>query len=218
MTDVKSLIFIIDDDNSVRKSLARLLQSADYDVETYSTAEEYLEREYFPGIGCILLDVNLTGMSGLKLQEVLLNRFPQHLPIIFITGKGNVPMSVSALKKGAVNFLLKPFEDKQLLDAVEEAVQLCGYTKKESDEKFRMKQLLDKLTPREFEIFRYILTGMLNKQIAAELNIAEQTVKIHRGSITHKLGINSTAEMARIAERLGIPAPAKIIANTEQNK
>ncbi|MCK7517520.1 MAG: response regulator [Ignavibacteriales bacterium] len=193
--------------NSVRKSLARLLQSVDYEVETYSSAEEYLARERFQGIGCILLDVNLTGMSGLKLQEVLLNKFPQHLPIIFITGKGNVPMSVSALKKGAVNFLLKPFEDKQLLDAIDEAIKLCGDTKKESDEKLRMKLLIDKLTPREFEIFRYILTGMLNKQIAAELNIAEPTVKIHRGNIMHKLGINSAAEMVRIAERLGIPLP-----------
>ena len=209
MPEAKSLIFIIDDDSSVRKSLARLLQSVDYEVETYSSAEEYLQREYFPGIGCILLDVNLTGMSGLKLQEVLLNKFPQHLPIIFITGKGDVPMSVSALKKGAVNFLLKPFEDKQLLNAVEEAVKLCVDIKIESDEKLRMKQLLDKLTLREFEIFRYILTGMLNKQIAAELNISEQTVKIHRGSITHKLGINSTAEMARIADRLDIPIPKK---------
>ena len=207
MPDVKSLIFVIDDDNSVRKSLARLLQSVDYEVETYSSAEEYLERESFQGIGCIILDVNLTGMSGLKLQEVLLNKFPQHLPIIFITGKGNVPMSVSALKKGAVNFLLKPFEDKQLLDAIDEAIKLCGDTKKESDEKLRMKLLMDKLTPREFEIFRYILTGMLNKQIAAELNIAEPTVKIHRGNIMHKLGINSAAEMVRIAERLGIPLP-----------
>lgn len=207
MPDVKSLIFVIDDDNSVRKSLARLLQSFDYEVETYASAEEYLARESFQGIGCIILDVNLTGMSGLKLQEVLLNKFPQHLPIIFITGKGNVPMSVSALKKGAVNFLLKPFEDKQLLDAIDEAIKLCGDTKKESDEKLRMKLLMDKLTPREFEIFRYILTGMLNKQIAAELNIAEPTVKIHRGNIMHKLGINSAAEMVRIAERLGIPLP-----------
>ncbi len=207
MPDVKSLIFIIDDDNSVRKSLARLLQSVDYEVETYSSAEEYLARELFQGIGCILLDVNLSGMSGLKLQELLLNKFPQHLPIIFITGKGNVPMSVSALKKGAVNFLLKPFEDKQLLDAIDEAIKLCRHTKKETDEKSRMKLLMDKLTPREFEIFRYILTGMLNKQIAAELNIAEPTVKIHRGNIMHKLGINSAAEMVRIAERLGIPLP-----------
>jgi FixJ family two-component response regulator len=207
MPDVKSLIFVIDDDNSVRKSLARLLQSVDYEVETYSSAEEYLARERFPGIGCIVLDVNLTGMSGLKLQEVLLNKFPQHLPIIFITGKGNVPMSVSALKKGAVNFLLKPFEDIQLLDAIDEAIKLCGDTKKESDEKLRMKLLMDKLTPREFEIFRYILTGMLNKQIAAELNIAEPTVKIHRGNIMHKLGINSAAEMVRIAVRLGITLP-----------
>jgi FixJ family two-component response regulator len=209
MPDVKSLIFIIDDDSSVRKSLARLLQSVDYDVETFSSAEEYLQREYFPGIGCILLDVNLTGMSGLELQEVLLDKFPQHLPIIFITGKGNVPMSVSALKKGAVNFLLKPFEDKQLLDAIEEAVKLCGDIKTESDEKLRLRQLVDKLSPREFEIFRYILTGMLNKQIAAELNISEQTVKIHRGNIIHKLGIKSTAEMARIADRLDIPIPKK---------
>jgi FixJ family two-component response regulator len=218
MPDDKSLIFIIDDDNSVRKSLARLLQSADYEVETYSSAEEYLEREYFPGIGCILLDVNLTGMDGLKLQEVLLNRFPQHLPIIFITGKGNVPMSVTALKKGAINFLLKPFEDKQLLDAVEEAVKLCTNLNKEFDEKLEMKQLMNKLTPRESEIFKYVITGMLNKQIAAELNIAEQTVKIHRGSIMHKLGIFSAAEMVRIAERLGISVRVKNISNTEQNK
>jgi FixJ family two-component response regulator len=209
MPDVKSLIFIIDDDSSVRKSLARLLQSVDYEVETYSSAEEYLQREYFAGIGCIILDVNLTGMSGLKLQEVLLIRFPQNLPIIFITGKGSVPMSVSALKKGAVNFLLKPFEDKQLLDAVEEAVKLCSVIKTESDEKLKLRQLVDKLTPREFEIFRYIPTGMLNKQIGAELNVAEATVKIHRASITHKLGINSTAEMARIADRLEIPLPKK---------
>jgi two-component system response regulator FixJ len=208
MTQKDEKIFVIDDDASVRRSLPLLLKASDYDVETFSSSEEFLNREQFNGTGCIILDINLEGISGLELQEELMNK-QDSLPIVFITGKGGVPESVQALKKGAIDFLQKPFDDEQLLNAVEEALTKSHEIKKEFDQLKKLQDLLSNLTDRELEVFKYVITGMLNKQIAYKLNIAEHTVKLHRGKITEKLGVKSVAELVRIAEKAGISYPIK---------
>jgi FixJ family two-component response regulator len=193
-------IFIIDDEESVRRSLSLFLTSCGYKVESCGSSEEYLGRDAFDGTGCLVLDINLGGKTGLDLQDELAAA-DSHLPIIFITGKGNIQMSVKALKKGAVNFLEKPFEDEELLQSVNEALELSRKLLNEKSEYKRAQELMKTLTPRESEILKYVITGMLNKQIAAELQIAEQTVKIHRQKICEKLGVKSVPEMIRIAEK-----------------
>jgi len=199
----RETIFIIDDDKSVRRSLSLFLQSFGYQVETYESAEEFLETEKFDGVGCIILDVNMSGKSGLELQEELI-KTGSGLPIIFITGKGNIQMSVNAVKKGAVNFLEKPFGDEEILHAISEAIQLSGEKHTQMIEKTEAQNLMKMLTPRELEIVKYLPTGLLNKQIAGELNIAEQTVKIHRRNICDKLGVKSVPEIIRISEKAGV--------------
>ncbi len=206
MTQKDEKIFVIDDDDSVRRSLPLLLKASDYDVETFSSSEEFLNREQFNGTGCIILDINLEGKSGFDLQEELTKK-QYSLPIVFITGKGGVNESVRALKKGAIDFLQKPFDDEQLLNAVEEALAKSHEIKKEFDQLKKLQDLLSNLTDRELEVFKYVITGMLNKQIAYKLNIAEHTVKLHRGKITEKLGVKSVAELVRIAEKAGISYP-----------
>jgi len=206
MKNKNETVFIIDDEESVRRSISLLLKSSGYCVEVFSSSEEFINKEKFDGVGCIILDVNLGGKSGLDLQEELLQESFQ-FPIIFITGKGSIPMSVEAVKKGAVNFLPKPFEDQALLQSVEEALILCRKNKSEIEEIKSINSLINKLSERELEVFRYVISGMLNKQIAAELNIAEHTVKLHRGKITEKLGVKSVAEMVRFAEKAGIQPP-----------
>jgi FixJ family two-component response regulator len=196
-------VFVIDDDASVRKSLSRLLRSAGYTTETFASAEEFLRREHFNGIGCLLLDVQMPGLTGMDMQEEL-NKADYHMPIIFITGHGDIPMSVEAMKKGAVDFLTKPFDDKQLLQAVEKAIEKDTYARAEYDETLDIRRRIELLTPRENEILRYIITGMLNKQIALKLDIAEKTVKVHRGRIMEKLCVDSVAELVRLAEKVGV--------------
>jgi two-component system, LuxR family, response regulator FixJ len=196
-------VFVIDDDASIRKSLSRLLRSAGYTTETFACAEEFLGRDHFNGIGCLLLDVQMPGLSGIDLQEEL-SKADYHMPIIFITGHGNIPMSVQAMKKGAVDFLTKPFNDKELLQAIEKAIEKDTYAKAEYDETLDIRKRIELLTPRENEILPYIITGMLNKQIASKLSIAEKTVKVHRGRIMEKLHANSVAELVRLAEKAGI--------------
>jgi FixJ family two-component response regulator len=196
-------IFIIDDDKSVRRSLSLFLQSAGYQVETYESAEEFLEREKFEGEGCIILDVNMSGKSGIELQEELI-KTDSELPIIFITGKGNIQMGVNAVKKGAVNFFEKPFKEEDILNSVSESVHLSRILVAQKAEQTTARNLVNLLTPRELEIVKYLPTGLLNKQIAAELNIAEQTVKIHRRNICDKLGVKSVPEIIKIAEKAGI--------------
>jgi len=198
----QEVIFIIDDDASVRRSLSMFLAANNFYVESYTGSEEYLARETFSGTGCVVLDVNLEGKSGFDLQEDLVN-MNSHLPIIFITGRGSIHMSVQALKKGAVNFLEKPFADEELLQSINEALAMSRKLKTEKEEIQKAQKLIATLTPRESEILKYVVTGMLNKQIAAELQIAEQTVKLHRQSICEKLGVKSVPEIMRIAEKAG---------------
>ncbi len=199
-------VFVIDDDASVRKSLSRLLRSAGYVAETFSSAEEFLRRKHFDGVGCILLDVKMPGLSGMDLQ-VELNKADYHMPIVFITGHGDIPMSVEAMKKGAVDFLTKPFEDEDLLQAIENAIGKDREARAAYHEAQDIGQRIELLTPREKEILSFVVTGMLNKQIALKLDIAEKTVKVHRGRVMEKLGVDSVAELVRLAEKAGIKPP-----------
>ena len=198
-----STVFVIEDDASLRKSLSRLLRSAGYTTETFASAEEFLGREHFNGIGCLLLDVQMPGLSGMDLQEEL-NKADYHMPIIFITGHGDIPMSVEAMKKGAVDFLIKPFDDEELLHAVRETIEKDRGAKTKRAEVYDIRKRIELLTSRELEVLRYVITGMLNKQIALKLGIAEKTVKIHRGRIMEKLRVDSVAELVRLAEKVGI--------------
>ncbi len=203
MNKKNSKVFIIDDDKQLGESISLLLESGGYKAEVFPDTKQFLERENYNGSGCILLDVFLKGKTGLELQEEIETRF-ECLPIIFITGHGDISMSVGALKKGAINFLEKPIDDQQLFNAIDEALIRSNdlVTKQNELEKFRI--IVNSLTAREYEIFRYLITGRLNKQIASELGIAEHTVKNHRLSITEKLKVKSVAEMVYIAEKLNI--------------
>ena len=196
-------VFVIDDDASIRKSLSRLLRSAGYGAETFSSAEEFLRRDHFDGVGCILLDVRMPGLSGMALQEEL-NNADYHMPIVFITGHGDIPMSVEAMKKGAVDFLTKPFDDDELLQALRSAIEKDRNARAEHTEAGEIHRRIELLTPRENEILRYVVTGMLNKQIARKLEIAEKTVKVHRGRIMEKLCVDSVAGLVRLAEKAGV--------------
>jgi FixJ family two-component response regulator len=203
MTPENAKIFIIDDDESVRRSLSLLLTAAGYTIESFAVGDEFLTIGNYQGTGCILLDIFLDGRSGLEIQEEIKKKYP-NLPIIYITGAGSIPMSVQALKKGAINFLQKPVDEQQLIDSVEEALHASQEVIAHMSKLKQVKALFQKLSPREMEVFRLVLTGKLNKQIASDLNIAEQTVKIHRGNITKKMGVKSVAELVRLAEKAGI--------------
>lgn len=202
-------VFVVDDDPSIRESLSLLLSSAGYGVKTFASAKEFLESERgTPGPACLVLDVKMPGLGGLDLQKELKSR-NTIIPIIFITGHGDIPMSVQAMKKGAVDFLSKPFDDGDLLDAVKEALLKDSQTHADLDEQKHIMQRLDSLTAREHEVLTYLITGMLNKQIAYELNISERTVKAHRKQVFDKMGVNSIAELVRLTEKVGVkPAEA----------
>ncbi len=203
------VVYIIDDDSSVRKAIALFLSSAGYNVRDFSSSEEFLDRGSNEETGCIILDVNLGGKTGLELQDHLVS-LNNSLPIIFITGKGNIQMSVSTMKKGAVNFLEKPFDDNDLLHSVADAVQISQRIAAEKNETKNAAILISTLTVRETEVLSFLLTGMLNKQIASDLNIAEQTVKLHRHSICEKLGVKSLPGLLRIADKAGIKPSGKL--------
>ena len=209
-----SKIFLIDDDKEIRVGISLLLKSIGYNIESFTSVSEFLEFADHTGPGCILLDIFLGEETGLEMQSKIEIKF-ETLPIIYITGQGNIPMSVQAMKKGAINFLQKPIDDKELFNAIEEGLKRSStlITKNYEIEKF--KSLVNSLTAREYEIFRYVITGMLNKQIAAELGIAEHTVKNHRLNITEKLGVKSVAEMINIADKLNIKGA--IVNHTSQD-
>lgn len=196
-------IFVIDDDASMRRALSFLLESAGYKVETHSSAEEFLRREHYDGVGCIILDVRMPGLSGMDLQEKLI-RYDYRMPIIFLTGHGELSMGVQAMKKGAIDFLTKPCDDEQLLGAVQSAIEQDMQARGNYKEKQEIRRRIELLTPRENEILRYVIGGMLNKQIAAKLGIAEPTVKIHRGRIMVKLCAESVADLIHLAGKAGV--------------
>jgi len=203
MAEEAPVIFIIDDDSSIRKSLSRLLRASGYGAEEFQSAESYLSREKYSGIGCIILDVKMKGRSGIDLQRELNDR-GDSIPIIFLTGHGDIPTSVRAMKGGAGDFLLKPVDDNALLETIDQALDVHRKRHAEQERTDKLRKSVSTLTPREFEVMRWVLTGMLNKQIAAELGITEKTVKVHRGAVMRKLGVSSVAALVRLAEAAGI--------------
>jgi len=203
VTVFKATVFVIDDDASMRRALSYLMQSAGYKVETHSSAEEFLRREHYDGVGCIILDVQMPGLSGMDLQEKLM-RSDYRMPIIFLTGHGELSMGVQAMKKGAIDFLTKPCDDDQLLEAVRNAIEKDTHARRSYKEQQEIRRRIDLLTPRENEILRYVIAGMLNKQIAAKLGIAEPTVKIHRGRIMEKLCAESVANLVYLVGKADI--------------
>lgn len=201
-----SLVHIVDDDESLRKALSRLLAAAGYRVSTYESAASFLEISHGDASGCILLDVNMPGLSGVQLQEHLLR---QHcnLPIVFLTGHGDIAMSVRAIKAGAEDFLSKPVSKEDLLDAVRRALQRYRDTHAAQTNLKELRRRVESLTAREREVFDLLVTGMLNKQIAYRLGNTERTVKAHRHSIMEKMQVKSMAELASIASQLGLLQP-----------
>jgi FixJ family two-component response regulator len=204
----KGTIFVVDDDPLVRKGVQRLLKSAGYFTETFPSAKEFLESGHSSeGPACLILDVKMPGLSGFDLQEEL-SAASYAMPIIFITGHGDIPSSVKAMKNGAVDFLSKPFEDQDLFDSISVALKKDSITRTVLSERRIIQQRLDQLTLREYEILTFVITGVLNKQIAGILNISEKTVKAHRGKVMTKMGVSSVAELVRITEKLGIKPAA----------
>jgi FixJ family two-component response regulator len=208
MSELKETIFIIDDDRSVRRSLSLFLKAAGFQTEVFESADEFLNLNAYEGYGCILLDINMDGKTGIELQEELI-RLQSILPIIFITGMGDIEKCALTIKRGAVNFLEKPFKEEALLSSIKEALTQLKDQIFQNHELQKAKELIQLLTPRELEILSYLLSGMLNKEIAAALKIAEQTVKLHRHSIGEKLGVKSVAEIVLIAKKAGVIAVDK---------
>jgi FixJ family two-component response regulator len=205
LSETAATVFIVDDDASVRKALARLIRSAGMKAQAFPTAEAFLAESHVEPASCLVLDVRLPGLNGLQLQEAL-NRKGYPLAIIFITGHGDVPMSVRAMKAGAVDFLQKPFEDSDLLDAIRRAIARSREAFAKQAESARLQRRYDTLTPRERQVLSLVASGLLNKQVAAELGAAEKTIKIHRGRVMMKMEAASLADLVRMAGLLGIPA------------
>jgi FixJ family two-component response regulator len=196
-------VFVIDDDASMRRALTNLFQSVGLKVEVFGSAPEMLHGKLPDVASCLVLDIRLPGLSGLDFQTELA-KANIHIPIIFMTGHGDIPMTVRAMKGGAVDFLTKPFRDQDMLDAVVTAIER-DRTRREADKMVaRLQALLETLTPREREVFALVSSGLMNKQVAAELGLAEITVKLHRGHIMRKMDAKSLADLVRKAETLGI--------------
>jgi FixJ family two-component response regulator len=201
------MVFVVDDDRSVRTSLTNLLESDGYTVESFVTAAEYQTRRMHPGPACLVLDVRLPGLDGLALHRQLVERGRME-QIVFITGYGDIPMGVQAMKSGAIDFLTKPFSDEALLEAVARALARSAQNWRIHDEVMQIRSRIAVLTPREYEVFRLVIAGLLNKQIAFELGAALRTVKTHRGRVMHKLEVESVAELVRLAQTVGV-TPAR---------
>jgi FixJ family two-component response regulator len=196
---------VVDDDRSVRDALAGLLRSVGLSVQSFGSTQEFLESERPDAPGCLVLDVRLPGRSGLDFQRELAES-SVHLPIVFITGHGDIPMSVRAIKAGAIEFLPKPFHDQELLDAIQLGIERDRARRREAAAIAELKERFGSLTPREREIMALVVTGRMNKQIAADLEVSEITVKVHRGHVMRKMGARSLADLVRMADRLGVSA------------
>jgi FixJ family two-component response regulator len=200
------LVFIVDDDVSVRESLELLILSADWQPESFASAEDFLARPRIDGPSCLVLDVSLPNLNGLDLQQRIVDRVD--MPIIFITGYGDVPTTVQAMKAGAVEFLTKPFSDEVLLNAIRKAIERSCTALAHEAELRALRDCYSSLTPREQETMALVVSGLLNKQIALELGISEITVKAHRGQVMRKMQVDSLAELVRVAAALDLPLPA----------
>jgi len=202
MNEIEPIVFIVDDDLSVRRSTERLVRSAGFNVQSFASAGEFLKNPRPEGPACLVLDVCMPGLSGMDLQHEL-NKAGIHIPIIFITGHGDIPMSVRAMKAGAVEFLTKPFRGRSLLDAIRAAIERDRAASQKRSQVGEVREHHEQLTPREREVMALVAGGMLNKQIASELATTERTIKFHRAHIMQKMNAKSLADLVRMVERLG---------------
>ena len=207
MTEPAPIVFVVDDDPSVRRAIKRLVGSVGLEVELFGSAQEFLRSKRPDAPGCLVLDIRLPGVSGLDFQRELAQA-NIHIPIIFITAHGDIPMTVRAMKAGAVEFLTKPFRDQDLLDAIQVALERDRARRRQEAEIAVLRERFESLTPREREVLPLVVSGMLNKQIAAEIGTSETTVKVHRGQLMRKMGADSLADLVRMAERMGISSKA----------
>jgi FixJ family two-component response regulator len=203
-----AVIAIVDDDPSVREGLSSLIRSAGLQIETFASAQEFLARPGAEAPSCLVLDLQLPGLSGLDLQKRMAE-VGLEIPIVFLTGHGNIPASVQAMKAGAVEFLTKPFDEQDLLQAIQEAIERDQHTRRQHAEMRDVRDRYESLTAREREVMQHVVSGLLNKQVAAELDIAEYTVKIHRGRVMRKMHAESLADLVRMAESMGIHPPKR---------
>jgi FixJ family two-component response regulator len=200
MTAPSPFVFVIDDDESVRRGLKRLLRSANYENEVFKSASDFLARPPHPGPACVIVDVQMPGINGIDFQQALIQRRREE-QLVFITGHGNIPMCAQVMKAGAVDFLPKPFNSHELLKCIEDALHRSVEQRRRAAERNEARRLLDLLTPREFEVMQLVIRGMLNKQVGGELGVAEKTVKVHRGRLMQKLGVTSVAELVQLVQK-----------------
>lgn len=204
MSGKDGLVFVVDDDPAMRRSLEDLIRSVGLEAEGFPSAQEFLRRKRPDVPGCLVLDVRLPGLSGLDLQKRMVEAATD-VPIIFVSGHGDIPMTVKAMKAGAIEFLTKPFRDQDLLDAIQQALERDRRAREQRVEVEELRRRVDSLTPRERDVLNLVVTGLLNKQIAARLGTSETTVKIHRHRVMEKMGANSLAELVRMSDRLQSP-------------
>jgi FixJ family two-component response regulator len=209
LTEPQAIVFVVDDDVSVREALEGLIRSAGLGVKTFASAQEFLARERPDLPSCLVLDVRLPGLSGLDLQKRMAEANLE-IPIIFITGHGNIPAAVQAMKAGALEFLTKPFTDRDLLDAIEQAIKRDRAARRHQAEMRELHGRYESLTPREREVMELVVSGLLNKQVAAELGTSMVTVKIQRGQVMRKMRADSLADLVRMSQSLGIRRVKKL--------
>jgi len=208
MNEAEPIVFVVDDDLSVRRSTERLLRSAGLEVQTFTSAREFLKNPRPERPACLVLDVRMPGLSGMDLQREL-TQAGIHVPIIFITAHGDIPMSVRAMKAGAAEFLTKPFRSRILLDAVRAAIERDRTARQDRSENEELRQRYEELTPREREVLPLVASGLMNKEVADKLATTERTIKFHRAHIMQKARVQSLADLVRIVEKLGLARPLK---------
>jgi FixJ family two-component response regulator len=206
MTESQSFVFVVDDDASVRAAVEDLLRSVGLAVRTYGSTQEFLQSKLPDAPGCLVLDVRMPGQSGLEFQRMLTTT-GIHLPIIFISGHGDIPMSVRAIKSGAIEFLTKPLHEQELLDAIQSGIERDRARRQNAKAVTELQERFESVTGREREVLELVITGQLNKQIAAKLELSEATVKVHRSQIMHKMRARSLVDLVRMADALGVSKP-----------
>jgi FixJ family two-component response regulator len=208
MINPTAMVFVIDDDESVRKSLKRLIDAARYKTEVFKSASEFLSHSTHPGPSCVVVDVRMPGLNGMDLQKTLIESGREE-QLVFITAHGDIPMCAQAMRAGAVDFLPKPFKPKQLLESVERALSRSAEQHLRASERNHARSLLQRLTPREYEVMELVATGLLNKQVGGELGMAEKTVKTHRAHVMQKLGITSVAQLMVVLQKAEVSPPTR---------